>query len=95
MGSTGSGKSTVSSTPRKPGRWEWKLIWLSQFINSVLEQERLKVGEGISSCTQNVDMVDIKIHGRVIRLIDTPGFDDTNLSDAEVLERIVIELGIQ
>ncbi|KAK3387158.1 hypothetical protein B0H63DRAFT_541355 [Podospora didyma] len=67
----------------------------STFINSVIGQERLKIGQDIKSCTQTVDMVDIKVEDCVIRLIDTPGFDDTNLTNAEVLERIVVELGIQ
>ena len=49
----------------------------------------------MSSCTQNVGMVDVRVNGRLVRLVDTPGFDDTYLSDAEVLQRIVFELGMQ
>ena len=34
----------------------------------------------------------MEYHGQRIHLIDTPGFDDTNLKDAEILERIALYL---
>jgi hypothetical protein len=36
-----------------------------------------------------------KIGGRLICLVDTPGFDDTNLIDTEVLDMIVTWMGIE
>ena len=37
----------------------------------------------------------MQIDGRLIRLVDTPGFDDTNLTDTQVLEMIVTWMGVQ
>ncbi|KAF8187460.1 P-loop containing nucleoside triphosphate hydrolase protein [Pholiota molesta] len=74
MGPTGSGKST--------------------FINTLLGKEEMKVTHKLESCTQVLQAAvimpagsDSTDDGRLI-IVDTPGFDDTSLSDVEILDRI-------
>lgn len=43
----------------------------------------------MKSCTSNVELSEpFMLNGRKLRLIDTPGFDDSNRSDADVLGTI-------
>jgi predicted GTPase len=59
-----------------------------QFINDACDAN-LPVGHGQWSCTRDVDEAQpFMIDGREIRLIDTPGFDDTTVPDSEILGRI-------
>ena len=59
-----------------------------QFIN-LASGSNLRVGTGWGSCTTDVQVADeFTLDGRVVTLIDTPGFDDTLKSDAEILEMI-------
>ncbi|KIV78963.1 hypothetical protein PV11_06561 [Exophiala sideris] len=46
------------------------------------------VGHSLVSCTTEVQEYDCIVANRKFCLIDTPGFDDTNRSDAEVLKTI-------
>ncbi|KAG8684824.1 hypothetical protein FRC08_013466, partial [Ceratobasidium sp. 394] len=49
----------------------------------------LQVGDDLQACTQDVATSNnFQLDGRDICLIDTPGFDDTELSDTEILKRI-------
>ncbi|QRV78130.1 50S ribosome-binding GTPase [Ceratobasidium sp. AG-Ba] len=49
----------------------------------------LEVGHDLDSCTRDVSFSQgFYVDGRLVYLIDTPGFDDTELSDTEVLKRI-------
>ena len=49
----------------------------------------------LKSCTAEVQVAnEFTIDGRRVVLIDTPGFDDTNVSDAEILERIAAFLAV-
>ncbi|OCH89852.1 hypothetical protein OBBRIDRAFT_712434, partial [Obba rivulosa] len=49
----------------------------------------LDVGHGVDSCTSDILLSDqFILDGRRVRLIDTPGFDDSERSDADVLEQI-------
>ena len=42
---------------------------------------------GLESCTTEVQLAnELTLDGRTVILIDTPGFDDTTKSDAEVLK---------
>ncbi|CEL60365.1 hypothetical protein RSOLAG1IB_09583 [Rhizoctonia solani AG-1 IB] len=60
----------------------------SSFINDACDAN-LPVGHGQWSCTRDVDEAQpFMIDGREIRLIDTPGFDDTTVPDSEILGRI-------
>ena len=69
-----------------------------QFINSYLGEEKAKVGHGLQSCTAAVQpfIKDLPPDecGKPKRLVlvDTPGFDDTNEADSEILRRIAVWL---
>ncbi|KAH7130891.1 hypothetical protein EDB81DRAFT_888190 [Dactylonectria macrodidyma] len=58
-------------------------------------RERFKVGVGMASRTSTAEDELIEIDNRLIRLVDTPGFDDTNLTDTLVLEMIVTWMSVQ
>ncbi|PVF93008.1 hypothetical protein CPB86DRAFT_877474 [Serendipita vermifera] len=60
----------------------------SSFIN-LASGSNLKVGSGLRSCTTPVTpTAPFFLGGRQVVLLDTPGFDDTNKSDIDVLEEI-------
>ena len=44
---------------------------------------------GLESCTADVEVTDeFTLDGRPVTLIDTPGFDDSNKSDTDILKII-------
>jgi predicted GTPase len=45
----------------------------------------LKVGHGLRSCTSGIQEVHCEVDGYPIILVDTPGFNDTERSDTEIL----------
>ncbi|THH21432.1 hypothetical protein EUX98_g8387 [Antrodiella citrinella] len=60
----------------------------STFINLV-SGSNLNVGYGLESCTSNVETsTSLVLNGRLVTLIDTPGFDDTIKGEAEILRLI-------
>ncbi|OBT73212.1 hypothetical protein VF21_08693 [Pseudogymnoascus sp. 05NY08] len=59
----------------------------TSFINAVTGRD-LKVGHGLTSCTEDVLAVSCRIENENVILVDTPGFSDTHLSDTEILRRI-------
>ncbi|KAF8595025.1 hypothetical protein BDV93DRAFT_528956 [Ceratobasidium sp. AG-I] len=60
----------------------------STFISDASGQD-FPIGHMQESCTVDVrPTAPFKVDGRLVVLIDTPGFDDTTLSDADVLEKI-------
>ncbi|KAK1751511.1 GTPase IMAP family member 4 [Echria macrotheca] len=63
------------------------------FARAASGDESLEVGHSIYPCTQEPKVVRFTLDGRRIGLIDTPGFDDDNRSDVEILEAIVEWLG--
>lgn len=64
-----------------------------QFVNRV-SRSCLKVGDDLESCTSEIQASDeFILEGRRVVLIDTPGFDDTNKSDTDVLKLIAGYLG--
>ncbi|KAF9537982.1 hypothetical protein CPC08DRAFT_717618 [Agrocybe pediades] len=77
MGATGAGKST--------------------FFNYLVQDERLKskVGHQLTSCTSEVHPAPLTfpndpiLQQYTVTLVDTPGFDDTYVGDAAILQRIV------
>ena len=63
-----------------------------QFINMVSGSD-LAVGHGLNSCTADVQQSPpFDFDGRQVSFIDTPGFDDTNVSDADILKMITLFL---
>ncbi|KAJ0425450.1 WD40-repeat-containing domain protein [Aspergillus carlsbadensis] len=60
----------------------------SSFI-SLLTDQKPAIGHTLESCTEEVAVYESDIlKGRILYLIDTPGFDDTNRSDTEVLREL-------
>ncbi|THV00998.1 P-loop containing nucleoside triphosphate hydrolase protein [Dendrothele bispora CBS 962.96] len=58
------------------------------FIN-LLSGSNLRVGKTLHSCTTTVQLSQLfELNGRQVTLIDTPGFDDTTKSDADILNMI-------
>lgn len=71
------------------------LTYRHQFIN-LLSKSKLRVSNSLGSCTQEVEMsTPFELDGQMITLIDTPGFDDTDRNDAEILQIIVSFLEAQ
>ncbi|OAL42937.1 hypothetical protein IQ07DRAFT_553401 [Pyrenochaeta sp. DS3sAY3a] len=60
----------------------------SSFIKLVTRDERIKIGHGLESETSEVKGYETCIKGQKIVLVDTPGFNDTFLSDSDVLKMI-------
>ena len=85
MGETGTGKSTVSL--QKSLVTEPRVDSMGEFAN-LAAGSRLGVGEGLESCTSSVQNCSCSLDGRQIELVDTPGFNDTNVSDIDILQRI-------
>ncbi|KAF8811579.1 P-loop containing nucleoside triphosphate hydrolase protein [Phlegmacium glaucopus] len=68
----------------------------STFINKVAGIEGTEVGHGLKSCTHTVQIVrclDTQQNRRVV-LVDTPGFNDTNVSDLDTLRMVASWLKI-
>jgi hypothetical protein len=87
MGVTGSGKSTVS-TIQKLLSFRSMLIKKTQLVQ-LLSGADFKIGHGLESCTDKVEVTPaFDFEGYKIVLIDTPGFDDTNRSEKDILNEI-------
>ncbi|UKZ79073.1 hypothetical protein TrVFT333_006824 [Trichoderma virens FT-333] len=66
----------------------------SSFI-SLCAGKNVQIGHELKSCTTDVEDVEFMLNDRVcIHLIDTPGFDNTNRSDVQVLQDIAYWLSI-
>ncbi|KAF5327604.1 hypothetical protein D9619_004800 [Psilocybe cf. subviscida] len=62
------------------------------FIN-MASNSTLRIGGGLESCTSVIQFAQpFELNGRTVTLIDTPGFDDTHKSDAEILRMIAVFL---
>ena len=57
-------------------------------INGCCNEGR-RVTELIWLATQSIGAYSMSVEGRVVTLVDTPGFDDTTRTDAEVFEEVV------
>ncbi|ETS78914.1 hypothetical protein PFICI_08767 [Pestalotiopsis fici W106-1] len=65
----------------------------STFISKCTDAE-VEIGHGLESCTRDVRIYHCsRFTGVNVYLIDTPGFDDTNRSDKEVLQELATWLG--
>ena len=54
-----------------------------QFIN-LIASEQQQVADGLHSCTRDVSVVEAKVGGQRIVVIDTPGIDSTHPGVREV-----------
>lgn len=64
----------------------------STFI-SRLTTDDVTIGHSLESCTANVGVYEVtRPSGEVVNLIDTPGFDDTQASDVDLLRKIASAL---
>jgi predicted GTPase len=64
----------------------------AQFINKA-SGSNLLVGRSLESCTRDVQTsLPFVVSGRIVTLIDTPGFDDTDRSDTAILNMIAAYL---
>jgi hypothetical protein len=59
----------------------------STFISKCSEKE-VSIGHNLQACTQEVGVFLCKLKDTNVYLVDTPGFDDTDRSDTEVLREI-------
>ena len=61
----------------------------NQFVNRATGSDAFLVGNGLHSCTSEIQFSPtFVVDGRSIVLIDTPGFNDTVMEDADVLKDI-------
>lgn len=72
----------------------------STFINLLTNDANIRVGKGLRSCTKEIQPAHfhhITPDGKRydVYLVDTPGFDDTEMSDTDVLLTFVDWLGLQ
>ena len=66
-----------------------------KIIDTLTNQPGKRAGSRLASCTTEVRAVRLynhPVHGDRLVLVDTPGFDDTNKSDLEILQMISIWL---
>ena len=64
-------------------------IVCNQFVNRATNSDAFLVGSSLHSCTSEVQLSPrFLVDGNPVVLIDTPGFNDTTVEDAEVLEDI-------
>ncbi|KAF9004208.1 P-loop containing nucleoside triphosphate hydrolase protein [Cyathus striatus] len=69
----------------------------STFVNALLGKQKMKVGHQLESCTANLEHEIVPhptLPNRRLVILDTPGFDDTEVDDAEILRRISVWLGL-
>ena len=84
MGPTGSGKSTAGI----------RMIFnqftanSTQLINFITGRSNAKIGHALESMTKELQVVNWTYQNRSIKLVDTPGFDDTYTSSADVFQMI-------
>jgi GTPase SAR1 family protein len=97
MGVTGSGKSNFINQLAKGAVVEGHGVTSGEFTTS---HHDCKISSLQVVETRDCEVVRVGIGRREVALVDTPGFDDTNRSDAEILQQIVeflcaqYELGI-
>ena len=63
-----------------------------KFINLV-SGSNLAVGVGLESCTSKIQASStFELSDKLVTLVDTPGFDDSNVSDTDILKMIAVFL---
>ena len=59
-----------------------------QIIDRLTKATQWASGSTVNSVTRDVRAVRIQLSGQNVVLVDTPGFNDTEMSDMDVLELI-------
>ncbi|KAF2264555.1 P-loop containing nucleoside triphosphate hydrolase protein [Lojkania enalia] len=67
----------------------------SYLVNQLAGREVVKEGAQLDSCTQECQLVPIDIGNSKLMVMDTPGFDDTERPDSEILSEIALKLSAQ
>ncbi|QDS68466.1 hypothetical protein FKW77_010833 [Venturia effusa] len=67
----------------------------SYFINQLAGRKLVEEGDRLASCTQACQLIPVQIGHSKVLLVDTPGFDDTKRTDAEILDEIARILAAQ
>ncbi|KAI1637844.1 P-loop containing nucleoside triphosphate hydrolase protein [Biscogniauxia mediterranea] len=57
----------------------------TSFINK-LTGANLETSSSLKSCTKSISSASLTLEGRTVILIDSPGFDDTEIQDADILK---------
>jgi predicted GTPase len=60
----------------------------SQLINALTGARSVNVSDSLDSETSDIKVTPWTFSRRRFKLVDTPGFDDTKLSDTAVLKKI-------
>lgn len=64
-----------------------ELILDRQFAQMASDDQKIIVGHSLSSCTKDVQASDpFVVEGRTVKLVDTPGFNDYDVRDTDVLQ---------
>lgn len=58
----------------------------SSFINGIVGRNECEIGDETKSCTKKLQMVNFLKDGINYYFIDTPGFDDANLKEEEIIK---------
>ncbi|KAJ3547501.1 hypothetical protein NM208_g1480 [Fusarium decemcellulare] len=67
----------------------------SYLINRLAGEDVVQEGDTLDPCTQECQMIPVEIGNSKLLLIDTPGFDDTERTDADILNEIARVLAAQ
>ena len=69
-------------------------VILSQFIN-LIASEKQRVEKGLKSSTSQISVIEARVGGECVVIIDTPGFDNTDpdVKDEDLLASITEYLG--
>ncbi|KAI0543512.1 hypothetical protein F4679DRAFT_568379 [Xylaria curta] len=66
----------------------------SSFIADCTGRKDAQIGHDLASCTNSVAIFRTQLQDRDVYLIDTPGFDDTNREDVEILTTVAHYLSV-
>lgn len=69
----------------------------TSFIKEVTGLDEMEIGHGLESCTKEIQVATLHIDGCKVHLIDTPGFNDDELKDTDILLEIAqyLKSGVQ
>jgi predicted GTPase len=92
MGTTGSGKSSVSTSLYHTLLVTQGNLLHFQFIRFLTRDDTIAIGNGLESETSDIQVIRFSdpASGRNVTIVDTPGFDDSRdgITDTEILKRI-------